>query len=107
MLYFDIIAEHPGDKTALIFKNQITTYGQLRRKVVQWANYLQSRGVKKGDKVGLLSKNCTDFVVSYFAIIKAGAVVVPFNFQLAAREVAFIVKDASMRLYQKVRDKKM
>ncbi|NLU44993.1 MAG: long-chain fatty acid--CoA ligase [Acholeplasmataceae bacterium] len=97
MLYFDIIAEHPGDKTALIFKNQITTYGQLRRKVVQWANYLQSRGVKKGDKVGLLSRNCADFVVSYFAIIKAGAVVVPFNFQLAAREVAFIVKDASMK----------
>ncbi len=98
MLYFNIMDKHPEDKTALIFKNQIITYGQLRLKIAQWANYLQSRGVKKGDKVGLLSKNCTDFVVSYFAIIKAGGVVVPFNFQLAAREVAFIVKDASMKV---------
>ncbi|MFA7067785.1 MAG: long-chain fatty acid--CoA ligase [Acidaminococcaceae bacterium] len=98
MLYFDIIAEHPENKTALIFKNQIMTYGQMRRKVAQWANYLQSQGVKKGDKVGLLSKNCMDFVVAYFAIIKAGGVVVPFNFQLAPREVAFLVKDASMRV---------
>ena len=98
MLYFDIIAKHPSEKVALIFRDRQLTYGQLRTKIQDWANSLQAKGVQKGDKVGLFSKNCLDFVVAYFAIIKAGGVVVPFNFQLAAREVVYIVKDTSMRV---------
>ena len=86
MLYFDIFGQHAADKLAFIFKGQEMIYGELRHKIEQWANYLQAQGVERGDKVGLFSKNCTNFVVAYFAIIKAGGVVVPFNFQLAARE---------------------
>ncbi|MDD3396502.1 MAG: long-chain fatty acid--CoA ligase [Acidaminococcaceae bacterium] len=97
MLYFDIFGQHAADKLAFIFKGQEMIYGELRHKIEQWANYLQAQGVERGDKVGLFSKNCTNFVVAYFAIIKAGGVVVPFNFQLAAREVAYIVKDAGMK----------
>ena len=98
MLYFDIIAKHPDGKVALIFRDKQLTYGQLRTKIQEWANSLQAKGVKKGDKVGLFSKNCLDFVIAYFAIIKAGGVVVPFNFQLAPREIAYIVKDTDMKV---------
>ena len=96
MLYYQIIAEHPAEQIALIFKDQKMTYGELRESVDRRAAYLQAKGVKKGDRVGLLSKNCPDYIISYFAVIRAGGVVVPFNFQLAPREIAYIVKVASI-----------
>ncbi|MGE4588288.1 MAG: class I adenylate-forming enzyme family protein [Acidaminococcaceae bacterium] len=98
MLYYEILADHPETQTALIFKEQKMTYGQLRESIERRANFLQAKGLKKGDRVGLLSKNCADFVISYFAVIRAGGVVVPFNFQLAPREIAYIVKDAGLKL---------
>ena len=98
MLYDEILAGHPEMRTALIFKEQKMSYGQLRESIERRANFLQAKGLVKGDRVGLLSKNCADFVISYFAIIRAGGVVVPFNFQLAPREIAYIVKDAGLKL---------
>lgn len=98
MLYYEILASHPEMQTALIFKEQKMTYGQLRESIERRANFLQAKGLQKGDRVGLLSKNCVDFVISYFAVIRAGGVVVPFNFQLAPREIAYIVKDASLKI---------
>ncbi|MHC1718894.1 MAG: long-chain fatty acid--CoA ligase [Acidaminococcaceae bacterium] len=98
MLYYEILAGHPKMQTALIFKEQKMTYGQLRESIELRANFLQAKGLQKGDRVGLLSKNCADFIISYFAVIRAGGVVVPFNFQLAPREIAYIVKDAGLKL---------
>lgn len=98
MLYYEILAGHPEMQTALIFKEQKMTYGQLRESIGRRANFLQAKGLQKGDRVGLLSKNCADFIISYFAVIRAGGVVVPFNFQLAPREIAYIVRDAGLKL---------
>ena len=94
MLFYEIINDHPAEDPALICQDKMLTYGEVREEVTLWAAHLQSSGVCKGDKVGLFSKNCNEFVIAYLAIIKAGGVVVPFNFQLAAPEVAYIVQDA-------------
>jgi len=98
MLYYEILENKKPNQTALIFKERVTTFGELCTKVDAWAAVLQSKGVKKGDKVGLFSKNCDDFIVAYFAVIKAGGIVVPFNFQLTPKEIAYIVKDTEMKL---------
>ena len=98
MLLNDIIQKHPAEKTAFIFKDQYMTYGALRKRIEDWALFLQSQGIKRGDRVGLLSKNSPDFVAAYFAIVRAGAIVVPFNFQLIAPEIAYIVKDTEMKM---------
>ena len=98
MLLNDVFQKHPAEKTAFIFKDQFTTYGEFRKKVLDWAVFLQSQGVKRGDRVGLFSKNSPDFVAAYFAIVKAGGIVVPFNFQLIAPEVAYIVQDTGMEI---------
>ena len=98
MLLNDVFQKHPADKTAFIFKDQFTTYGEFRKKVLDWAAFLQSQGVKRGDRVGLFSKNCPDFVAAYFAVVKAGGIVVPINFQLIAPEVAYIVQDTGMEI---------
>lgn len=97
MLYFDILADKPAEATALIFRDVKTTYGELRAQINRWANFLQAKGLKQGEKVGLFSKNCSDYVGAYFAVIKAGGVVIPLNYQLVPREVAYIVKDSHMK----------
>ena len=82
MLLNEIYERHPDEKTAFIFKDEFMTYGDFRKKVKDWAMFLQAQGVRQGDRVGLFSKNSPDFVAAYFAVVKAGAIVVPFNFQL-------------------------
>ena len=93
MLLNEIFQKHPDEKTAFIFKDEFMTYGDFRKKVKDWAMFLQAQGVKQGDRVGLFSKNSPDFVAAYFAVVKAGGIVVPFNFQLIAPEIAYIVKE--------------
>ena len=98
MLLNEIFQKHPDEKTAFIFKDEFMTYGDFRKKVKDWAMFLQAQGVKQGDRVGLFSKNSPDFVAAYFAVVKAGGIVVPFNFQLIAPEIAYIVKDTGMKI---------
>lgn len=98
MLVNDIFAKHPADKTAVIYKDQAMSYGELRQKIAACASFLQQQGVKKGDRVGLFTKNSPYFMIAYFATVKLGAIIVPFNFQLIAPEVAYIVKDTGMKL---------
>ncbi|MCH3949995.1 MAG: long-chain-fatty-acid--CoA ligase [Acidaminococcus sp.] len=98
MLFFDIYANHPDEAEAIIDQDRHVTYGELRRLVDQWAGVFQKKGVQPGDRVGLFSKNCIDFILTYFAVVRAGGVVVPINFQLVPREVAYIVHDAGIKL---------
>lgn len=98
MLYYEILEGKEPNQVALIFKDRVTSFGNLQAKVNAWAGILQAKGVKKGDKVGLFSRNCDDFIVAYFAVIKAGGIIVPFNFQLTPKEIAFVVKDTEMKI---------
>ena len=94
----DIVKDHPAEKAAFIFKDQVTTYGQFRQNVEAKAVFLQSRGIREGDRVGLISKNCPQFVETYFACALAGAIVVPINFQLVTAEIAYICQDTGMKV---------
>ena len=98
MLLTDIYANHPDASEAVIDQERHVTYGELRGLVDRWAAVLQQQGVRPGNKVGLFSKNCLEFILTYLAIVRTGGVVVPINFQLVPREVAFIIRDAGIRL---------
>ena len=97
MLYYEILKGHTEDAPALIYRDMVTTYGQLQERTAAWAAYLQQQGLRPGERVGLFSKNCREFIIAYMAIIQAGGIVVPFNFQLAIPETAFAVADAQLR----------
>lgn len=98
MLFYETIEKHPDDSLAIIFKEQATTFGELKGLINRWSAFLQAKGITKGNKVGLFSKNCTEFIVAYHAIIKAGGVVVPINYMLSPYETAYIIKDAGIKL---------
>ena len=70
------------------------TFSELNERCNQTANAFLAAGVSKGERVGLLLMNSPEFVESYFALAKIGAVVVPLNWRLVADELEFILKDS-------------
>jgi acyl-CoA synthetase (AMP-forming)/AMP-acid ligase II len=70
------------------------SYAELDARASQAGHALLAEGVKPGDRVGLLLMNGIEYVESYFALAKIGAVMVPLNWRLVPDELAFIVKDA-------------
>jgi len=73
------------------------TYAELAARAARTASMLRERGVRPGDRVALLLMNQTEFVESFFAIARLGAIVVPLNWRLTPHELAFILKDAGAR----------
>lgn len=84
---------HPG-KLALIFEEKEYTYLEFNKLVNRLANGLMDLGIKKGEKVALMLKNSDHFPISYYALAKIGAVIVPMNFRLVASEVSYILDQA-------------
>ncbi len=71
------------------------SFAELDARANRTANFLASElGVRKGDRVALLLMNSPEFMESFFAIAKLGAVCVPLNWRLVPAELQFILKDA-------------
>jgi O-succinylbenzoate-CoA ligase len=70
------------------------TYGELNARSNRVANGLGTLDLAKGDRVGLLLMNSTEFVESFFAVGKVGGVIVPLNWRLVADELEFILSDS-------------
>jgi long-chain acyl-CoA synthetase len=79
---------------ALIFLNGKMPYSVLDASVNRLANALSDLGVKKGDRVAIYTANCPQYVISYYAILKIGAIIVPINPLYVAHEVEHQVNDA-------------
>ena len=77
-----------------VVQGQRFTYLELNDLTNTVAHGLLARGVKPGDRVALLLMNSTEFITTFFAIAKIGAVVVPLNWRLVADELEFILKDS-------------
>ncbi|MBU4606204.1 MAG: AMP-binding protein [Proteobacteria bacterium] len=87
-----------GQRDCLRYNGEGLTYGQLDRKASQAAGLLQSWGIGKGDRVGLMSFNTPAFVIAYYGILRAGGVVVPINHKLQAPEVDYILNHSQAKL---------
>jgi len=81
-----------------VASNRRFTYEELNARANKAANALTNSGVGKGDRVGLLLMNGTEFVETFFAAAKIGAVNVPLNNRLVADELEFILKDSGTTL---------
>ncbi len=72
------------------------TWNVFNEKANRFAHFLLSRGVKAGDKVGILLMNGIEWLPIYFGILKIGALAVPLNFRYAANEIDYCVKLAEI-----------
>jgi long-chain acyl-CoA synthetase len=97
MLVHQLISKGKGSNVAFHTSDNMITYDQLQKEFSAYRNYFYYQGIQAGENVGLFSRNSAEFVYCYMALSSLGAIVVPLNFQLTAREIAFIVKDAQMK----------
>jgi long-chain acyl-CoA synthetase len=69
------------------------TYRDLNNVTDRLAGALQELGIQTGERVAILHPNHSDFILGYFAVIKAGAVAVPINPVYTAQEVFYILEN--------------
>lgn len=69
------------------------TYSELDRRVNKLANALRDRGLRSGDKLGMVLYNTVEFPVTLYAAYKIGVVPVPMNYMLAANDFEYILDD--------------
>jgi acyl-CoA synthetase (AMP-forming)/AMP-acid ligase II len=101
MNWASVLAHHAlraPDRPMTVFQGETTTYGEMASRVSALAAGLASRGVKRGDVVGLLSYNCPEFVETLFAANHLGAIAMPINWRLAAPEVRYILEHSGARV---------
>ncbi len=92
-----------GDRVAIRFlrRGRLETelsYRQLDRDSSRFANYLQAKGVQKGDRVILFFEKSLLFVIAHLALQKLGVTAVPLNPGFKASEMEYLVADADARL---------
>ena len=89
-------AAHPA-RPAVKLDDTILTYAALDEASARVAALLRAKGVAPGDRVGVMLPNVPYFPVAYYGALRAGAVVVPMNVLLKAREVAFYLGDSGAK----------
>jgi long-chain acyl-CoA synthetase len=74
------------------------TFGQLDDASARLATLLSEKGLRQGDRVGVMLPNVPQFPVAYYGVLRAGGIVVPMNVLLKRREIAFYLEDSGARL---------
>ena len=74
------------------------TWKDFDNKANRFANLLLSRNIKKGTKIGILLYNCLEWLPIYFGILKAGCIVVPFNFRYTSEEIEYCIDLADIEV---------
>jgi long-chain acyl-CoA synthetase len=82
-----------GDKQAVIAPDRTLSFAELDRLADRFAGALAARGVAQGDRVTLYGETGWAWMVAYYGIARAGAVINPVNALLTEKEVRFIVED--------------
>lgn len=87
-------ARYPENRCFTVFspEEQTLTYSEAKEKIIQLSNTIVKAGIKHGDRVALTGKNSPEWAVSYFAILFAGAVVVPLDYQLKPDEMEYLME---------------
>ena len=87
------------DKPATIFEGGTLSYAAFNGRIAQTARALKTEfGVRRGDRVAILSLNRPDYLVLLYACARLGAMLVPLNWRLAVAEQMFILSDASVKV---------
>jgi len=90
-------AERP-DAPAVLFQNKSLNWGGLAEQVARTADGLQQRGVARGDVVAVQLPNTSEFILSYLAITRLGAVMCPLHMPYRGAEVRALMSHSGARL---------
>lgn len=85
------------EQAATAFLGVKLTFRELKQQADKLATALSQLGIVKGDRVGVMLPNCPQYVISFFAITRLGAIVANINPIYTPREVELVAKDSGMR----------
>lgn len=101
-VYVNEFLEHSArrfpDKIALIFQKHRITYREINDQSNTLAHMLVECGIKSGDRILLLLENSPEYVISYYGILKAGAVAVPVNTDIKLAGLDWLAKDTGAKI---------
>jgi acyl-CoA synthetase (AMP-forming)/AMP-acid ligase II len=83
-----------AEAPAIIFEGRVITHGEFTARAFRLANALIGLGMRRGDRVAVLSQNCPEYMEAYAAGELAGWTTVTINFRLAGAEIAYILSDS-------------
>jgi len=92
-------ARRHGDRTGFVWADSSWTWREIDRLVSALAAALSARGVGKGDRILVHSRNCDEMFWSMFAAFRLGAVWVPTNFRLMPDEVAYLAAASGAKVF--------
>ncbi|WP_174732487.1 AMP-binding protein [Mesobacillus harenae] len=85
------------DKVAYSFYGKKITWTDLHENIGRFARYLNEKGVKKGDAIGLYMQNCPQYIIGHYAIQSLGGVVVPLNPMYKEAELEFLLNEGNVK----------
>ncbi len=90
------VLEFPN-KTAIEEPGRLVTYDKLANMAESIASYLSNSGIVRGDRIGILLPMSADYLVSFYAAWKIGAVAVPINNRFSVEDIQFVIGDAGLK----------
>jgi fatty-acyl-CoA synthase len=87
-----------ADRPAVVDGDRRLSYAEFDRRVAGMAGLLAARGVRKGDRVAVLSPNSPMLLEAHYGVPLSGAILVALNMRLSSRELRYILDDAGVRL---------
>ncbi|OLP64678.1 Polyketide synthase PksJ [Bacillus pumilus] len=94
---FEEQVERTPAAIAVEFGDTTVTYEQLNKKVNQLAHYLQQKGVKQEQRVGILAEHSIEMVVACLAILKAGGAYVPIDPEYPQERIEYLLEDSGVQ----------
>lgn len=91
-------ARHPN-RRVLRFRDRNYTYRELNDAVNRCAHGLTELGIQKGDRAAILSHNSDHFIITWWALMKIGAVVTPVNWMLKGEEIRYIIDHSEAKAF--------
>lgn len=85
------------DKKAVWFNNSWMTYSQIEERANCLANCLIGNDVEPGDRVAILNDNSFNYVISYYAVLKTGAITVELNTEYGSDDIKFLINDCDAK----------
>lgn len=92
------VAKRYPHHEAVIFEGERYRYQEYNERINKLANGLTKIGIKKGDVVVIFSRNCNEFLETYYACAKIGAVLNTVNWRLAPGEVEYMVNQSDAKI---------
>jgi len=95
--FLEMAVQKYPDKHAVWYNNDWQTYAQIDLLSNKLGNFLKDNGIQRGDRVALLMENSFNYIISYYAILKIGAVTVALNTETTTESLIYLLNNSGSK----------